>query len=148
MPVNLTKTCTGITPYIVELPHAPDADPAVSGRIVVGELPAFCPFEPRRIYWIHGMAANERRGQHAHRTLWQAMIAMHGKVEVALDNGHENQSFVLEKPTRCLIVPPGLWRDILSLEADSLLVVLASQPYEESDYIRNYEEFLAFRGIR
>lgn len=120
----------------------------MQGRITVGSLAAFCPFAPKRIYMIHGMAKGEQRGQHAHRRLWQAMIATAGVVEVLLDSGAEKRSFVLDRPGLALVVPPGLWRDIVSHGEGSMLLVLASEDYDEADYIRDYEAFLAYRQER
>ena len=133
---------------VVHLSEVPTTDEAAKGRIVVGSLSAFCPFTPKRFYMIHGMARDEQRGHHAHKALWQAIIATAGRVEIVLDSGVAKRAFTLEHPAQCLIVPPGLWRDITSLEDGPLLFVLASEDYDESDYIRDYDSFIAFRGRR
>lgn len=132
--------------YVVKLTEVATSDDTVEGRIAVGSLAAFCPFVPKRFYVIHGMAKGERRGQHAHKCLWQAMIAMSGGVEIVLDSGVAKRAVTLDHPAQCLIVPPGLWRDITSLHDGAVLFVLASEEYDESDYIRDYESFLAFRA--
>ena len=125
--------------------RAPDEDPTVSGRIVVAELAQFLPFQPRRIYWIHGMAHDEHRGFHAHRRLWQAMVAMSGGVAIELDDGGAVRGLALTECDQCLIVPPGLWRVIRSLATNSILMVIASEAYDEADYIRDYDRFRTYR---
>ena len=122
---------------------APDAD--VSGRIVVLDCAALLPFAVKRVYWIHGMRQGEQRGGHAHRALTQAVVAIAGRVSFDLDDGVTRTTHRLERPDEYLIVPPGNWRDFTALEANSTLLVLASAPYDEADYIRDYEAFLAFR---
>lgn len=134
------------TATVVHLTEVPVTDEAAKGQIVVGSLAAFCPFTPKRFYMIHGMDRGEKRGHHAHKALWQAIIAMFGSVEIVLDSGTDKRAFTLEHPAQCLIVPPGLWRDITSLEEGSLLFVLASDDYDETDYIRDYASFIAFRS--
>jgi dTDP-4-dehydrorhamnose 3,5-epimerase-like enzyme len=121
-------------------------DEAVSGRIVVLDCAAHLPFEVKRVYWIHGMRQGEQRGGHAHRSLTQAVVAIAGRVSFELDDGVTRRTHLLERPNEYLIVPPGNWRDFTALEPGSALLVLASAPYEEADYIRDYDAFLKFRG--
>ena len=123
---------------------APDDN--VSGRIVVLDCAALLPFAVKRVYWIHGMQQGERRGGHAHRALTQAVVAIAGRVSFEMDDGVTRTTHLLERPNEYLIVPPNQWRDFTALEAGSTLLVLASAPYEEADYIRNYDDFLKFRG--
>ncbi len=104
------------------------------------------PFAVRRLYWIHGMREGERRGAHGHRRLIQAMVAIGGRVHFELDDGQSRQVYLLDRPDRYLIVPPGLWRDFTALDGGTTLLVLASEPYDEADYIRDYDEFVAFRN--
>lgn len=124
---------------------APEAD--VSGRIVVLEAARDLPFPVRRVYWIHGMRAGERRGAHAHRGLMQAVVCLAGRVRFELDDGVTRVAHLLDRPDRHLIVTPGLWRDFTALADGSVLLVLASEPYDEADYIRDYAEFLDFKGL-
>ena len=124
--------------------HAPDA--SVSGRIVVLDCAALLPFEVKRIYWIHGMRQGEQRGGHAHRALTQAVVAVAGRISFDLDDGTTRTTHLLGHPNEYLIVPPNHWRDFTALEPGSTLLVLASAPYAEADYIRNYADFLTYRG--
>jgi mannose-6-phosphate isomerase-like protein (cupin superfamily) len=133
---------------LVELEHVPHSDETVSGRIIVADFAQALPFAPRRLYWIHGMAMGERRGFHAHRRLWQAMVAIAGEIEIELDDAESKVSHRLSDCGHCLIVPPGLWREIRSVSAGAALLVIASESYDEADYIRDYQQFLAYRRSR
>ncbi len=121
-------------------------DPTVPGRIVVLDCAALLPFEVRRVYWIHGMHRGEQRGGHAHRSLTQAVVAMAGRVSFEMDDSFSRTTHLLERPNQYLIVPPDHWRDFTALEPNSTQLVLASAPYEEADYIRDYDDFLKYRG--
>ena len=123
---------------------APDAN--VSGRVVVLDCAALLPFDVKRVYWIHGMRQGEQRGGHAHRTLTQAVVAVAGRISFELDDGYTRTTHLLERPNDYLIVPPSHWRDFTALEPGSTLLVLASAPYEEADYIRDYSDFLNYRS--
>lgn len=129
---------------IVTLPEIVAPDEAVTGRIVVLESASALPFPVQRVYWIHGMALGEKRGFHGHRTLTQAIVAVHGAVSFELDNGFTRTTHVLSHPTQYLIVPPVSWRDFTALAPETCLLVLASSPYDEADYIRDYADFLTF----
>ena len=121
-------------------------DDRISGRIVVLDCATLLPFQVQRVYWIHGMQQGEQRGGHAHRTLTQAVVAVAGRVSFALDDGTTRTTHLLEHPSAYLIVPPGTWRDFTALEPGTTLLVLASAPYDEADYIRDYADFLKYRG--
>jgi hypothetical protein len=121
-----------------------DADSA-TGVLTVVTGQANCPFPIRRVYWLHGSRRGEIRGQHAHRTLSQLMVAIHGSFVVKVHNGFLTREFVLNSPSHGLLLLPGLWRVLETREADSVLLVVASDIYREDDYIRDFDEFLAFR---
>lgn len=108
------------------------------------ELDDNTPFEIRRVYWIHSLKAGELRGQHAHRTMQQLLIAMSGSFKVTLDDGASTREITLNSPAQALLVPPSLWRNILTLEEQSTLLALASTHFDEADYIRDYPSFLAY----
>jgi quercetin dioxygenase-like cupin family protein len=129
------------------LPQIVAPEPDVTGRIVVLDVASDLPFSVQRVYWIHGMRAGEQRGAHAHRELTQAIVAVSGRVRFELDDGTTRRAHLLDSPDRFLIVPPSSWRDFTALDDGTVLLVLASQPYRESDYIRDYAEFLAYRGV-
>ena len=84
------------------------------------------------------------RGKHAHRQLQQILVCVHGSCKILLDNGKEKKVVALEKPYEGLYVANNMWREMFDFSPDAVLMVLASELYDESDYIRDYEEFLDF----
>ena len=102
------------------------------------------PFEIKRIYYLY-MVPEVARGAHAHKELRQLLIATSGSVEVIMDDGTNKKSFILDKPWMGLLIPPGLWRDLENFTKDAVLLCLASEKYDANDYIRDYEEFLAYK---
>jgi hypothetical protein len=120
-------------------------------RVTVLDFPVSAPFTIQRVYWLHNLNPLEVRGHHAHRELQQLMVAVSGSIEIEFDNGRERRTEVLDCATEGLYVPPRLWRSIRARELHSTLLVFASAPYDESDYIRDYETFVRFatkvRGV-
>jgi len=100
------------------------------------------PFLPRRIYWIKDSPENVTRGAHAHKLLNQVFLVLSGSVMIDTFKGLEKQSFNLIAEGPVLMLEPGCWRDIKLLTPDSLLLVLCDREYEESDYIREWEDYL------
>jgi hypothetical protein len=100
------------------------------------------PFEPKRIYWISEVGKAESRGHHAHRKLSQFMYSIQGSCNIELTNGVSKLEFLLEKNGPGLIVSPGWWRVLHNFSSDAIIQVLGNLPYDESDYIRDYSEFL------
>ena len=85
-----------------------------------------------------------RRGYHAHRCLEQILIPIHGTCCIHLDNGTETAEVVLDKPYEGLYISNNMWREMYNFSSDAVLMVLASEYYDEADYIRNYDDFLKF----
>jgi hypothetical protein len=104
-----------------------------------------CPFDIKRMYWIYGARAGEVRGRHAHRSLQQLMVAVAGVFEIVVSNGTRSETFRLDTPRRGLLLEPGYWRVIRVVDAASVLLVAASAPFDEADYIRSLAEFKAYR---
>ena len=105
------------------------------------------PFEIKRVYYIYNVTEGVTRGFHAHKTLQQILICVSGKIKVTLDNGMGCcESYLLDCPTTGLYVGPNMWRTMEWIEADSVLLVLASEHYDESDYIRDYGQFIDWVG--
>lgn len=104
------------------------------------------PFEIRRIYYLY-MVPEAARGAHAHKQLQQLMVATSGSVHVTLDDGIEKKTFVLDKPWKGLYVASGMWRDLDNFAGGTVCMVLASEKYEADDYIRDYSEFLKYKGL-
>lgn len=101
------------------------------------------PFAIARVYYIYQVPPKEMRGHHAHKQLEQYLMCVQGSCTVFLDDGAEKNSMVLDAPNKGLYVGPNMWHT-MEFSEGAVLLVLASAPYEERDYIRNYEEFLAY----
>ena len=99
------------------------------------------PFEIKRVYYLYDVPTGAVRGGHAHRSLEQIIIAMSGSFEVIIDDGYVRTSFFLNRPHYGLYIPPGMWRELVNFSSNSVALVLASMPYDEKDYIREYSTF-------
>ena len=128
------------------IPHLIDIQDVVngSGHIGVVEAGKHLKFGIKRLYFLHNIKNGAVRGSHAHKELSQCMIATSGSLVVALEGTGKSYSFLLDSPAKALIVPPGYWRTLSEFSPNAVCAVLASHTYDESDYIRNYEDFLAY----
>ena len=105
------------------------------------------PFDIKRVYYLYDVPGGAERAGHAHKNLHQLVIAMAGSFDIHLDDGHEKKSFHLNRSYFGLYICPMIWRTIDNFSSGSVCMVLASEFYDESDYFRNYEEFIgAVRG--
>lgn len=100
------------------------------------------PFEIKRIYYIYGVPRDGRRGFHSHKNLRQVLVSIHGSCKILLDNGLEKETVELNSPERGLLLTENIWREMYDFSSDAVLLALASEHYDESDYIRDYDEFL------
>jgi hypothetical protein len=125
--------------HILELPRV--ADPR--GNLTFIEAGRQVPFEIRRVYYLYDVPGGASRAGHGHRTLRQLMVAMSGSFDVTLDDGRERVKHHLNRSNYGLYVGPMIWREIDNFSSGSVCVVLASDFYDEADYFRRYEEFLA-----
>ena len=116
------------------------------GYLSVVEGKIDIPFEIERIYYLY-MVPGASRGAHAHKQLYQLMIATSGSVHVTLDDGRNRKTFVLDKPWKGLMVAPGLWRTLDNFSGGAVCMVLANKKYDAEDYIRDYNDFLKFKGL-
>lgn len=114
------------------------------GQLIALEEYVDIPFQVKRVYYMYDTIAGVVRGQHAHKNLEQILVCIHGSCKVRLDNGRETKVVPLEKPYEGLYVANDMWREMFDFSQDAVLLVLASEIYDESDYIRDYEEFLQF----
>lgn len=103
------------------------------------------PFEIKRIYYLY-MVPEAARGAHAHKELQQLLVATSGSVDITLDDGKEKKTFHLDRPWKGLLVVPGLWRDLDNFSGGTVLMCLASEKYDEGDYIRDYDAFLKYKN--
>lgn len=118
-------------------PHGDDR-----GQLVAVEQFKDLPFDIKRVYYIYDTLPGVRRGFHAHRNLEQVLICVHGSCVIHLDNGFETAEVRLDKPYEGLYISNDIWREMYNFSEGTVLLVLASQYYDESDYIRNYDDFL------
>lgn len=103
------------------------------------------PFDIKRVYYLYDVPGGESRGAHAHKELYQLIVAASGSFAVTLDDGTEKKTFNLNRSYYGLLVPPGLWRDLDDFSSGAVLLCLASAHYDAADYIRNYDEFLEYK---
>ena len=115
------------------------------GNLTVVENGQTLPFDVKRVYYLYDVPGGESRGSHAHKELSQLIIAASGSFTVTLDDGKCKRSFFLNRPYQGLYVKPGMWRDLGDFSSGAVCMVLASDVYMASDYIRDYQEFLEFR---
>ena len=114
------------------------------GNLVVVEGNMDIPFEIKRIFYIYGSDDTVVRGQHANRLSEFVMINVSGTSKVKGDNGEESRVIELNRPRMGLYLKNNIWKDMYDFSADSILLVLASEHYDESEYIRDYQEYLRF----
>lgn len=115
------------------------------GNITVVENSRTIPFNVRRAYYLYDVPGGESRGGHAHRALRQLIVAASGSFDVTLDDGAVKRTFTLNRPYQGLLVVPGIWRELNNFSSGSVCLVLASHEYDETDYIRSYNEFIHYK---
>ena len=125
---------------VIELPR----HFAVNGDVVVMETVTHIPFIIARVFVVLA-PSGAIRGQHAHKQCAQFLTCPAGRVDVMCDDGLEKATYVLDQPGLGLLVPPSIWAQQTYQAAGSVLTVLCDRPYEAEDYIRDYEEFIAYR---
>lgn len=114
------------------------------GQLVALEEFKDIPFTIKRVYYMYDTGDGVCRGFHAHKSLQQILICIHGRCKVLLNNGFEKKIVPLEKPYEGLYITHNMWREMYDFSEDAVLLVLASELYDENDYIRNYDDFLTF----
>jgi dTDP-4-dehydrorhamnose 3,5-epimerase-like enzyme len=130
---------------IIDLPKIQDH----RGNLTFIESGRHIPFDIKRTYYLYDVPGGASRAAHGHRKLQQLMIAMSGSFDVTLDDGHAKRRFHLNRSYNGLYIPPMMWRDLDNFSSNSVCMVLASDFYDEADYFRNYEDFIAaVRGAR
>lgn len=137
----MSKTSTVNDCTLIEL----DKHAHEKGNITVVENGVDVPFDIKRIYYLYDIPGGETRGGHAHYGLKQLIVAVSGSFDVQLDDGNEKRTFTLNRPYQGLLVTPGLWRELENFSSGSVCLVLASLAYDEADYIRSYNDFLAYK---
>lgn len=121
-----------------ELPHIID----MRGSLSAAEVGKHLPFEPRRYFLVFDVPSAEVRGEHAHKTLHQFLVCVHGSLAVVVDDGRNREQFTLDRPSLGLHIPPMVWATQYKYSPDTVLMVLASDVYNADDYIRDYDAYL------
>lgn len=114
------------------------------GTLVALEQGKNIPFEVKRVYYMYDTTVGTRRGFHAHKELKQVLVCVKGSCTIHLDDGAETAEVPLTSPDVGLVIDSAIWREMHHFSSDAVLMVLASELYDESDYIRDYDEFLAY----
>jgi len=118
------------------------------GSLVTLEGTKSVPFNIKRVYYIFGTKEGISRGFHAHLNLKQVAVCVKGSCQFVLDNGKQRQEVILDSPTKGLLIEDLTWREMFNFSPDCVLLVLASEYYDELDYIRNYDEFLEITNAK
>ena len=155
--ISTTESSTS-TPYTIHsTPHAKHSvndchiveldrhHSARKGDICVVENGQTIPFDTKRLYYLYDVPGGVSRGGHAHKGLYQLIFAASGSFTVTLDDGKDKKSYILNRPYQGLLIKPGIWRELDDFSSGSVCLVLASEKYDEADYIRTYDEFVEYR---
>lgn len=115
------------------------------GNITVIENRKNITFNIKRIYYLYDIPGGEIRGGHAHKKLRQFIVAAMGSFDVIIDDGHSKKTITLNRSFNCLEIVPGIWRELVNFSSGSICLVMASEHYDENDYLRNYNEYLTYK---
>ena len=123
---------------VIEIPRITDP----RGNLAVIEKNTL-PYEVKRVYYLYDVPSDAYRGGHSHKECMEFLVALSGSFEVVLDDGTSKKRVTLNKPNKGLLIPIGIWRELENFSSGAVCLVLASQEYEEEDYIRDYDAFKA-----
>jgi hypothetical protein len=127
---------------LIDLPKITDP----RGNLTFAEAQTMVPFEIKRAYWVYDVPGGESRGGHAHKQLRQFVVALSGSFHVTLDNGRQQETVLLNHPYQGLLIETDTWRTLDDFSSGAVCLVLASEHYDEDDYIYEYDEFLRYVG--
>lgn len=122
--------------YIVEIPKIKD-----EGYLCFAEEFNHVPFEMKRFYYIFNVDIEAVRGRHAHKKTKQMLFCIQGKVTIILDNGYKREKITLTNPNHGIFLDTMMWHDMINFEKETVLLIIASEFYDEKDYIRDYDVF-------
>lgn len=126
---------------IIEFPKIEDR----RGNLSFLEAEKHIPYSIERCYWIYDVPGGEHRGGHAYKEQQEVIIALSGSFDIIIDNGIEKQKYSLNRSYYGLYIPCGYWRKLENFSTNALALVLSSTPFNENDYIRNYNDFLNYK---
>ncbi len=116
-----------------------------AGNITIYQNGSPSPFDVKRVYYLYDVPGGSERGGHAHKDLYQLIIAASGSFNVILGDSRNKKVIELNRPNYGLLVVPGIWREIVNFSSGAICLVLASEKYDESDYIRDYQQYTKFK---
>ena len=125
-----------MTHRLIEIPKI--IDPRGNLSVIENQT---VPFEIKRVYYLYDVPSGAFRGGHAHKNQHEVLIALSGSFEVVLDDGGQKETVMLNKPNIGLLIPTMLWRELQNFSSGSVCLVLASDVFDEADYIRDYQQF-------
>lgn len=126
---------------VIDLPKITDP----RGNLSFAEGARHIPFPIRRVFYIYDVPGGETRGGHAHKECWTLLLAITGSFTLRLTDGHNRMEINLNRSNRAVLIPPGVWDTMHDFTSGTVALALASHPYEEEDYIRDYDEFIEYR---
>ena len=134
--INIIKTKLS---YIIEVPKIKD-----EGILCFMEGLNHVPFPIKRVYFIYDVIKNAVRGKHAHKKTKQVIFCVNGSITIILDNGRAKEEITLDNPNQGLFLDAMMWHEMVDFQNNTILLVIASENFNETDYIRNYPEFLGY----
>jgi len=128
---------------LIDIPKISDPDGRGNLSVIEKDI---IPFQIQRVYYLYDVPSNSTRGGHAHIELIQCLIALSGSFDVVLDDGKNKKVVTLNRPDIGLLIPTGIWRELENFSSGGVCLSLVSDVYKEEDYIREYSDFLSFKG--
>ncbi len=128
---------------LIDIPKISDPDGRGNLSVIEKDI---IPFQIQRVYYLYDVPSNSTRGGHAHLELMQCLIALSGSFDVVLDDGQNKKVVTLNRPDIGLLIPTGIWRELENFSSGGVCLSLVSDVYKEEDYIREYSDFLSFKG--
>lgn len=129
---------------LIQLPKILDE----RGNLSYFENESQIPFTIQRAYWIYDVPGGEARGGHAYKSLQEVIVALSGSFDVILNDGKDQKCYTLNRSYNAIYVPRTIWRHMENFSTNSLALIVADQPYDENEYIRNFEDFQQFKNIK